>query len=460
MKNMLRNFFVFVFLLAVTLAANLAPAGVKDATATPFFTETPEHANTPVQLPLKALPTFDRRKGHSIPTQLPAVCPKKKPKDEVDFAQNKRLRAEEVLNFLNTGGELKVLEKRPDILGGGRVLDVTGDGVQEVVLGNSAGGFDFIECKDETYQLASFHLLVGSATSKRYLELKDVIDLNKNGMPELIVAETEKDGISSFYIYEWDGGLALRSLIWLQRQPFRLHVVTDSVNTVSGYTLRDLNGDDLREVIIVDDVNLHYDNGMPAYNETVILGWDGLHYVNLLPGNYELGKFRFQATQMGDMAMLYGNYAQAFVFYKEAIFNKDLDWWSEQRFINEREALRAGVPAPTVVPSPADQEFFASYAYYRMIILHVYLNDIQAARADDAVLQEKFPGFYANTATKFWETYQATGSVSDACNAVHTYARQHQNNVEALGQAMFGFLGYQNHTYSVGDICPFYGTDI
>jgi len=110
------------------------------------------------------------------------------------------------------------------------VLDVTRDGVPEIILGAERGRFEFIECKDGKYQLMPFHFGVDESAGAA---LKETLDLNRNGIPELIFTSLDKTkGYNSVFIYEWNGSI-FRSLIQLARDPFHSQTnITDWVNTL------------------------------------------------------------------------------------------------------------------------------------------------------------------------------------------------------------------------------------
>ena len=115
---------------------------------------------------------------------------------------------------------------------------------------------------------------------------------------------------------------------------------------------------------------------------------------------------------------------------------------------------------PTPTPFPSDLTEYprlAAYAYYRMIILHTFLGETEAAQVKYATLQEKFPaespGYpYVEMATDFWNAYQSSGLMYEACAAAIAYADAHPEILIPLGS---DYHGAQSHTYIPADVCPF-----
>ncbi len=114
-------------------------------------------------------------------------------------------------------------------------------------------------------------------------------------------------------------------------------------------------------------------------------------------------------------------------------------------------------PIPTPIPDPAEYPRLAAYAYYRMVILHTFLGEMDPAKVKYATLQEKFPadspGYpYVEMATAFWDAYQSTQKMYDGCAAAIDYAAAHPEILTPLGS---DYHGAQSHTYVPADVCPF-----
>lgn len=132
-----------------------------------------------------------------------------------------------------------------------------------------------------------------------------------------------------------------------------------------------------------------------------------------------------------------------------------------------RENLRANhlldpfsnQPTPTPpAPDPTEYPRLAAYAYYRMLILHTFLGEMDSAQVKYATLQEKFPAEspghpYVEMATDFWNAYQSSGRMYDACAAAIAYADAHPEILIPLGS---DYHGWQSHQYQPADVCPFH----
>jgi len=160
--------------------------------------------------------------------------------------------------------------------------------------------------------------------------------------------------------------------------------------------------------------NMH---SLPAFIETVMLGWNGSHYVNLKPGNYAPARYRFQTVNDADRQVLFGNNKKALALYQQAITDSKLEWWSDARadyfsqFLYPRSHNETPKPP---APDPTEYERLVAYATYRMMILHVNLGEMDAAQVQYAALQKKFPYGnpaypYVEMATEFWQAYQSSG---------------------------------------------------
>ncbi len=379
---------------------------------------------------------------------------------------------DDVLNYLNAGGSLNTLAQqlhgeRTDY---GKVIDLTGDGMPEVVYIDFEIGKLFIyQCADKQYvNVFEFKGTQGN------LRLDAVDDLNKNGMPELILSNYERRGFHSIQIFEWDGS-QFRSLMENKITTYTGEtVIYDWVGgTDFQYTIMDTNGDGLKEINAVDEP-LHGDPGMfaselPLRSETVTIGWNGEHFVVIKQGQYTSPQYRFQDVQDADQLVLAKDYRKALALYQEAIFNRDLDWWSKDRKRYETEkaiydysnrVVKYETPLPTIAPAfPDTSEYprLAAYAYYRMIVLHIRLGEMDAAQTPYATLQAKFPADspghpYAEMASQFWDAYQSTGKLYNACAAAIAFADAHPEILTPLGS---DYHGSQSHIYVPADVCPF-----
>jgi len=146
--------------------------------------------------------------------------------------------------------------------------------------------------------------------------------------------------------------------------------------------------------------------------------------------------------------------------YQQTIFKDQLKAYSLEIRQNLQETWdgQFSKVTPTPVPSdPTEYPRLAAYAYYRMIILHTFLGEMDAAQINYASLQEKFlpnnPGHpYAEMASAFWSAYHSAGTLSAGCAAAIQYAAEHSEILVPLGS---DYHGWQSHQYVPTDMCPF-----
>jgi hypothetical protein len=446
---------------------------VQSFTSTPLPSKTPrqrmyEPTNTPLPpTPLPTIPTFtptfDLSTIVTVTPALHASCPTENTEVKPAFSDSIMFTPDEILTYLNSGGTLEQLSSSQRDPGWGRILDLTGDGVPEIVY-ETFVRYDVLGCKGGKYESlfgfsGDFDVTLGGTP-----------DLNKNRIPELIFYDISHYGFADIFIFEWDGN-KFHSLINMGTDT-STGTIIDAVSATSPHKITDLNGDGLGEIVIVYDVHeteswpfgigMYVASQRPLRNQSTTLGWNGQNFVDLTPGNDVLPVYRFQAIQDGDEQTHYGNYSNALSFYQEAIFSDQLEWWSPERRDYEVHIAMSRIDArPTVSlnPSPDNTEYprLAAYAYYRIMLLHFIQGHAPDAGTVYKTLEQKFSNDpygrpYFEMATAFWEAYQSTQKIYDSCAAAIEYATAHPEILVPLGSEYHG--GY-SHTYLPADVCPF-----
>lgn len=426
-------------------------------------TISPTETITPLPTIATFTPTFDAR---TIVTATPAPkaeCPKENPEITPDFPECDArgfcyiTSHDDVLSYLNSGGSLdKITDSGKVYIG-----DLTGDGLREIIW-QGLGGILIDGCKGGKYQS-----LLDFGGKEFSDQLEDIVDLNKDGILEIIFASINRYGYASMYFFEWDGG-EFRSLIQVEARYGNELSTVDGVSTLSQYKIVDINGDSLKEIVIADNwqdaESLQYDmfTERPFRDGTITLGWNGQHYVNLTQKKYTPPQYRFQAIQDGDWAVHYGRYQNAMPFYQEAVFSDKLEWWSPERKQYEIETFFSkDDPTPTVYPTPVldstEYPRLAAYAYYRMVILHTFLGEMDSAQVKYDTLQKKFPSDspghpYVEMAAAFWDAHQSSRGMYNACAAAIAYADEHPEILSPFGG---GYHGFQSLEHAPADVCPF-----
>lgn len=446
----------------MTQNATGTPSPTLTSTVTSLPTATPTASITSLPTIPTFTPTLDATLDAStIVTVTPvpeAECPEEDPSVVAKFAtpnsdgSYEPYRAPEVLDYLNAGGTLDRLQKS----GLEEITDLTGDGLHEVLY--KEFGYSFFGCKDGHYQGLLY--FVGDSGAG----LADILDLNKNGIPEIILYDIMHYGYIDISVFEWDGN-KFRSLIDVRRD-ISPDTVIDLVDATDYPKLVDLNGDGLKEIVVVYDVNQlcggfgNFCDGTAAREQTTILGWNGQNYV-IKQRNYTPAQYRFQAIQDADIASSQKEYDKALSLYQEAIFSDKLRSYSSEIRDNLRaqwDAKYGTTPTPTPYPIALDEyPKLAAYAYYRIVLLHLVQNHESDATTTYNILQQKFGNNpydhpYIEMATAFWDTCQSTHTMYDGCAAAIQYATEHPEILIPLGS---DYHGSQSHTYVPADVCPF-----
>ena len=443
---------------APTLTATLVPS----ATALPSETPAPPTI-TPLPTIPTFTPTFDVR---TIVTATPApkaVCPKEDPSVKIDFQfpvefgdlSSQTINDQKVLDYLNKGGKLSTLIdglQASFMRDRYKVADLTGDGVKDLLIEHFLGvGYKSIRiysCTNGSYK--SFPVIGDDWDAIQHTDgVVTIEDLNKDGIPEIVIS----DG-PGLIIVEWQGDyfkpFGLGGSHSLSRRP----------------EIKDIDHDGLDEIIFTGQEVYYFGynedvyTGAPWRDEIVVFSWDGNEYIQH-PSEYSAPEYRFQAVQDGDRLTLRHNYEQALELYQSVIFSDRLKEWSPDMHNYELGILDANInslPTPTLpAPDPAEYPLLAAYAYYRMVILHIHLGQMDAASTQYTTLQDKFPAGnpghpYAEMASAFWNAYQSTGKMYPACAAAIAYADAHPEILVPLGS---DYHGAQSHLYTPADVCPF-----
>jgi hypothetical protein len=476
-------FTLIIFLLAAcaglssnteTPAALVSETSIPDTltpTLTPSLTNTPipdtltPDAPTVAPLPIIPIftPTFDVR---TIVTATPAPkaeCPK----------ENKSLKAtfklpingdpstapwieNEILDFLNKGGAVTEvikhinteypLDKRV------QASDVTGDGISELLFLDFGviTGLHVYTCVNGVY--IDYSPYTNRDGSYYRVKIVAIRDMNLDGMKELVIQKSGCSGMAcNFYqILSWNG----RKFIDISPGA--------EITGIENVLVEDFDHDSLVELRLIGGISLvDFVYGYPWRKEIRTYKWNGEFFV-LQPLEYSAPQFRFQAVQDADRAVLAGWYDKAFEYDQETISAQNLDWWSLERFWDTHFLLCQTCGPEAAKPAPGEIDLteyprLAAYAYYRMIILHTFLGELEAAQVKYATLQEKFPAGnpghpYVEMATDFWNAYQSSGKIYNACAAAIAYADAHSEILTPLGS---DYHGWQSRIYKPADVCPF-----
>ncbi len=167
---------------------------------------------------------------------------------------------EDVLRYLNLGGNFQQLEERL----GGHFIDITSDSVEEYVWRDTYAVF-VLACQNGYFYPA----LSAPALTYHSPTIESIDDLNGNGIPEILLAVVGRPTyFRSLKIYEWNG----HEFVSLIKIP--TDNSTTDVLTTKGweYNIQDTSQDQVQQIVAI--------NELPSgESEIIVLGWDGQNYV-------------------------------------------------------------------------------------------------------------------------------------------------------------------------------------
>jgi tetratricopeptide (TPR) repeat protein len=499
---------LFFIAIIVILLAGCNSAATSKATATPVAT-TPslappskwEPTDTPNRLPTATHPQLAPTSTATTP-QRPQTLRNSCTTDRPDLLPTFAIPPDDpiaitdfepqpILDFLNAGGSqqavidyIKKSARLPDEF----LLqnDLTGDSIPELIVVD--WHLRIYTCKNQQYYTATDI----EADTRRDNPIPVLFqDMNQDGFPEILVEVRYKDSVDVSYGYQilgWNGHTFQNLISPEEYSNYNLHTyMTSEINggwvQVNGsnwafdageplpanneqWEVRDIDHNGAQEVILTGGIFVDRHIELNAYGHQrktkTTLMWDGKHFV-IQDTEYGPAEFRFQAVQDADYATLKGQYNKALNLYQQVISSNTLDWWSDARGKNNvahAEASWNAAPTPTLpAPDLTEREYLSSYAYYRIMVLKVLQGETEQAKNTFQTLRAIFPAgkpgsTYTELAAAFWNTYETTQNIENACHAAINYANANKS-------ATLHYIGERNYhpwpslDYQPDDICPF-----
>jgi hypothetical protein len=475
MKKLTLVFLLFLFGLsacapAVEASPTSTPLPSSTASRTPLPTATQIFTLTvvPTETPVPLTPTLDVASLVTFTPAPYAACPQTDDSLRLQMRsilENPLAESSEisgaVLDFLNGGGTLKAayegLTRGSDFV---KVftVDITNDRMPELVLQKHPYLLIF-GCEDGAY-----NVIFEKGGNAGDIVLYSLKDLNLNGIPEIIYRENDHllgflfNPRYSFYFFEWDGqefqnilsGDKIFEMGLEMGEPHRKHgfniaisgvdVTTDDENK-NKWMVGDFDNNGISDIRIIAGIPVTMDgqSEFPERQTILTLSWNGKQYI---PANLmSKAVFRIDVARDADAAFLSGDYENALSLYQIVLQNDSLLEWEHP--LDRSEGI---------IDRFAARNRMSAYAYYRLTLVYLAQNNSEeAAKAYDE-LQSKYGSDevtrpYAEMAKKFWDTYQSSMNLGDACKQAVAFA-------ESEPVVLSPFDNVFDDVYSPADICP------
>lgn len=442
-------------------------ATTPDAFVTPTadFLVTPRPTRTPAsaaQCPpeISAPPSFDRLDANLTWWERDASASPEKIAREFRIA---------ILELLDAGAASSLVERLQAEYSLGAdylwVEDLTNDGVPELVISDwnvpILGSLYVFGCAAGRWQI----LLVEEPAYDWAPRIRAVMDVNANGVSDLVVEETSCHYCTAVRVYEWTGtsfeGLIRDWKLWsIDGEPTETDFA--ELDGYSRSTVEDNDSDGFYEIILSGGIP-SYPGGFggaegPYREQTVIYKWTGSHY-QFYSRTFADADFRYQAIQDGDRAAEQGNYAGALALYEQAISDKSLKSWSPEAWDELLAPGDLAYPDISLMPyNETEHAQLAAYARYRIML--VYLEQGQDEAALDvydalvALTPESSPAYpYRELADTTWSRFQSTARIELACAAAIQFTTDHP---EILSPVSADEYRSWDDRYTPEMVCPFH----
>lgn len=342
-------------------------------------------------------------------------------------------------DYLAAGGDLEMLEERlrdwgafgEEMGGFWGDLDLNGDDYGDLaIVARDAGEEGALALIPTGILLAylggesgySETLLVDAGG---FPEIQAITDLTGDGQDDLLFAATDCGAHTCFgdlQGYRWAGADAVPLFTEPVDYPY------------PGYTVEDMDGDGLREVIVETGAIGSVGAG-PQRTYRLVYAWDGSHLA-LAEQTLTSPEHPIHLINDADALLEGGEYAEAVTLYERSYTDPDLDdisSWAEEGW----------------------EVTLQAYARYRQVLAWSLAGDRDAAGdAYDLLLAELGDDpraeRFVDLAEVFWEAHDGGADLQSACAAVRERAGEMDWGVDVALNA----FGYANRTYGPEDMCP------
>ena len=405
---------------APTLVQEVSPS--ETSTAVVVVTET---RVAPTQIPFT--PTLDFATWDGTCPQVVAVS-------KFEYASNESFR-----EFLNAGASPAILQsafnelvQKQGAIRDGRVavVDLTGDGVPEVLIDAVSGQGSFwqiLACDHGEYEP------LVSQESEATLGLRFTVDLNGNQLPEILGYRQTQQGDTpyfEFFLQQWNGHAIVDMRDRTRFDAIGKRLPTDITDwqpeiANASVTTQDTNRDGLFEMVIKGGIITPVPTCETRFERefTEVWGWNGSAF-QFLSRSYVPPIYRFQRVADGDLAFALGDLDTALLAYQDVLFDANL--FDRNQYLTHLEFCKGLATDEPQIQHERQQ--LEAYARWRILLINTINDARDAQKIVYQNLQTKFPAdtpghHYAEIARAFWEEYQTLQDLVPACERANAVAR-------------------------------------
>jgi hypothetical protein len=337
--------------------------------------------------------------------------------------------ASEITRFISEGGTApalaNLLGNEWDVLGDAGLvrndLDLTGEGVPEVIVSYRAPGDDgtllILGCTAGQYMTRYQAITGGSAP-----QIVQIGDMNFDQKLDMLFASE---------VCAEDAGCTFQTqlITWSAEDGRFISLLSNALVNETVPTLSDVDNDRVAEIVVRLD-NPGDENTGPLRTGVNIYDWNGASYV-LSIIQLDPPRFRIQVIHAADRAFAQLNTDQAIPLYESAVNDPSLRFW-----YNDEPAI------------------LNSYGLYRLLLAYAYIEDERRLATYQTIVQT-FPDpmsapVYTAMSIAFWDALQVTNNLHSACLDVQEIVSARPDALSLLNR-----YGSRSLSYSAQELCPF-----
>ena len=453
--------------LAPSMSPTTAPTNTATITQTPTKrpTRTPKPTKTITLTPSATIDPrdFDASTIKTVTSAAPQQCPATNTSVEFDVEKLIEFRGDDeyqfavdlnvgiIINNLNQGVPIDSINTALDenenyhyFARAFHMIDVTGDGINELVLPNHTW-ITVIGCKNQQYKrLGTLDTSGGMGMPISDLEISD---LNNDGLNEIAFVSNGcySSGCPYYAVFAWNGQEMVNISEVRCSTPYHHPFIVE-------YEDIDNNG-------VLDILLLHggirgytYDDSIfPDRDETLICMWNGSQYTFV---DYTYGEpvYRVQAYLDALYQSQKGNLDEALELYWRVIHDETLLWYTND--INQRTRNSWAIfmenlakENPNIIYDPMytqtgkrdiyEYPLLASASYYRMLLIYLDKDDIKNAETMLVILKDAYPpgaigGYFTEMGEIIIKNYKETGDLVQSCPEVIKFSEENRSEIDGI----------------------------